>query len=183
VSDWHVIVVEGSAHDLRVCVGAFVAERRPDPPTVVLGDDVGLERASLVERLRALVHGGHHAVLVAGDATAPLEAALGGAGLRVVDRHPVARASFRFSADAFSRDVSTSIRGAFAPLPPGVHFEQHSEHEAEHREHKGVELYASVHEYTYRVEGTLAGPLPGVLEVRRRLAEIEMVEIAPLRLA
>ena len=182
MTKWHVIVVEGSAHDLRVCVETFVAERLPGPPTVILGDDVGLEHESLIERLRALVGGGDHAILVHGDVVAPLEAALAGVGLRIVDRHPVERASFHFAAEAFSREVSTSIRGALAGLAAGVHFEQHSEHEEEHQEHKGVELYTPVHHYTYRVQGALAGPLAGVLEVRRRLADIEAVALEPLHL-
>ena len=35
----------------------------------------------------------------------------------------------------------------------------------------------------YRVNGTLAGPVDGIVSVRRRLGEIEAVRLGPLHLA
>jgi hypothetical protein len=187
MSDWHVIVVEGHERDLRAFVTGFLADRPAEGTMVVLGDDVGLEHESVHERLRALLKGGHHAVLVPHDVAAPLIEALwhvgSGVGLRVADRHPVADASFAVAAEVFSREVATDLRAVLGDLPAGVHFTQHSEHEEDHAEEQGVDLYAPVHRYAYRMRGTIAGPLAAILAVRRRLGDIEAARIEPLRLA
>jgi hypothetical protein len=185
MGNWHVIVVEGRERDLRGFVSGFLADRGADPTRVVFGDDVGLEQESLHERLRALLHGGHHALIVPDDLAAPLADALArggtGLGLRIADRHPVATASFGFAAEVYARDVSAQIRAVLGALPAGVHLTRHTEHEEEHAESKGVELYAPTHHYVHRVSGTLAGPFGEVLAVRRRLADIEAVRLEPLR--
>ncbi len=187
MNEWHVIVVEGHARELRAFVSGFVTDRGLDPAIVVFGDDVGLEPESLVARLRTLVRGGHHAILLPADQADSLGESLGrgGAalGLRVTDRHPVARASFAFAAEAFSREVSAAVRAVCRTLPAGVHFEAHAESEEARAENAGVELYTPVHHYAYRVRATAAGPLGGILDVRRRLGEIEAVVVEPLRLA
>jgi hypothetical protein len=187
MGNWHVIVVEGHERDLRAFVAGFLADRGADASRVVFGDDVELEHGSLHERLRALLRGGHHALLVTEDLAAPLGDALerdgSEVGLRVADRHPVNAASFGFAAQVYARDVSAEIRAALRALPPGVHLTQHSEHEEEHAESKGVELYAPTHHYMYRVNGTVAGPVGEVLAVRRRLADIEAVKLDPVHLA
>ena len=162
MADWYMIVIEGSERDLRAFVSGFLADRGADPARVAFVDDVGLERESLHERLRALLHGGHHALIVPDD---------------------LATATFGFAAEVFARDVSTAIRTVVGALPAGVHATQHSEHEEEHAESKGVELYAPAHHYAYRVRGVLTGPVEGALNVRRRLADIEAVRLEPLRLA
>ena len=186
MSEWHAIVVEGGEREVRGFVVGFLADRQVDPASAVLGDDVGLERESLVEQLRALMKGGHHAILVPHDLAAPLIEALwrvgADVGLRVADRHPIAGARFDVQAEVYSREVSAALRAALRALPDGVHFEQHAEHEEEHAEHKGVELYASVHDYTYGVKARVAGPLAGVLEVRRRLGAIEAATLSSLHL-
>ena len=186
MSEWHAIVVEGGEREVRGFVAGFLADRQADPTNVVLGADVGLEHESLVERLRALLKGGHHALLVPHDLAAPLVEALwrvgADVGLRVADRHPIAGARFDLEAEVFSREVATAIRAALGDLPPGVHLEQHAEREEEHAEHQGVELYAPVHEYTYGVKARVTGSLDGVLDVRRRLDAIEAVAVAALHL-
>src|SRR5258706_6485174 len=85
MSHWYTVVIEGHERDLRAFVSGFVADRGLDPATVVFGDDVGLEHESLVERLRTLLRGGHHAVLAPGDVADPLVEAVerGGGPARV----------------------------------------------------------------------------------------------------
>ena len=187
MSDWQVIMIEGHDRAVRAFVTGFLADRRLASTAVVFGDDVGLERESVHERLRALLKGGHHAVLVPDDVASALADALarggGAVGMRIADRHPLTGASFRFSVEVYSREVATQIRLALRALPPGVRFEQQSEHEEEHADAKGVELYAPEHHYAYRASGTLVGPVAGVLDVRRGLGEIEAVTLAPLHLS
>jgi hypothetical protein len=187
MGNWHVIIVEGHERDLRAFVSGFAADRGVDPMRVVFGADVGLAHESLHERLRALLRGGQHVLIVPEDlATALADAiARGGTalGLRVADRHPVGAASFDFAAEVYAREVSTRIRSVVRALPPGVHATQHSEHEEEHAADTGVELYAPAHHYAYRVRASLTGPVGEVLEVRRRLGEIEAVQLEALRLS
>jgi len=185
MSDWHLMVVEGHGRELRTVVAALLADRNADVTQLVLGDDVGLGRESLHERLRGLLTGGRHTVLVSGELAEAFTQAIARAadvGLHVTDRHPVASASFGFSSEVFSREVAASIRNVLGSLPAGVALQEHSEQEEQHADAKGVELYTSAHDYTYRVRGKLAGAPPGVLEMRRRLAAIEAVTLTPLEL-
>jgi hypothetical protein len=173
---WHVIAVDGSERELRGFVSGFLADRGVAASAVVLGDDVGLDHGSLGERMRALLHGGHHALLVPDDLATVLGDAL---GLRVTERRPVSTASFGVHAEVYARDVSAQIRAALEGAP----MSQHSESETEHAEGKGVELYAPVHSYSYSVRATMNGPVDDVLAVRRRLAGIEAAQLEPLHLA
>jgi hypothetical protein len=187
MGNWHVIVVEGREGDLRAFVAGYLGDRGAEPTRVVFGDDVRLQRESLHERLRALLRGGYHAIVVPDELVGSLQDALSragsGVGLRMVDRHPVATGSFTFATEVYSRDVSAQIRAIVEPLPLGVRLTQHSESEDERTDATGVELYAPVHDYVYRTRGTLEGPVDGILEIRRRLGEIEALQLEPLQLA
>ena len=183
MGNWHVIVIDGPERELRAFVAGFLADRKADPSALVLGDDVGLEKGSLGDRMRALLHGGHHALLVPevlatalGDALAQGGPAV---GLRVAERRPVTQASFDMRAEVYSRDVSAQLRGALRGAP----MSQHSESEEAHDGAEGVELYAPAHAYTYRVQATVNGPVGDVLAVRGDLADIEAATLGPLHLA
>ena len=64
-----------------------------------------------------------------------------------------------------------------------VRVEDRDEREESTGEQHRVELYAPVHEYTYRMSGRVTGPVTGVLEVRRRLGDIEAASLEPLHVA
>jgi hypothetical protein len=186
---WHELVIEGPAHGaeqaVRAFVAGFVAGRGAEPGSVLVGADVPLTHPTVVERLRALVRGGSHAVVFVTDALLrPLGEALAqqgaAAGLRLEHARPVHRAAFHFTAEAFSREIAADIRAALARLPPGVQVEGRTETEEEHPDVEGVELYAPVHRYAYRVAGDVVGTLSGVLAVHRALGAIEVVEAGPI---
>jgi len=182
MGNWHVIVVEGPERELRAFVSGFLTHRKADPSSVVVGDDVDLEKGSLGDRVRALLHDGHHALLVPDAFATALGDALvqGGAasGLRVAERRPVSRASFGMRAEVYSRDVAAQLRGALRGAP----MSQHTETETAHAGAQGVELYTPAHEYTYRVQATVNGPVGDVLAVRGDLADIEAATLDPLHL-
>src|SRR5262245_45726335 len=143
MNEWHAIVVQGTERGLRGFVAAFVADHGLAPGSVLLGDDVGLEPASLAERLRDLVGSrGHYVVLLRQDhATAFTEALQRGgaaAGLAAGDRHAVARAWFDYRAEVFARDVASTLVGALAGLPAGVAIENRVEREERHDDAQGV---------------------------------------------
>jgi hypothetical protein len=164
-------------------VSGFLTDRKVDPSAVVLGDDVDLEKGSLGDRMHALLHGGHHALLVPEALATPLADAIvhGGPpnGLRVTERRPVARASFGMRAEVYSRDVAAQLRGALRGAP----MSQHTENEEAHSGAEGVELYSPAHAYTFRVQATVNGPVGDVLAVRGDLADIPAATLGPLRLS
>jgi hypothetical protein len=103
-------------------------------------------------------------------------------GLRVERVHGIESASFVVHVETFSREVSAAVRGVLDALPAGVRLENRQEQEESTGEPHRVELYAPVHEYTYRVSGRVTGPVAGVLEVRRRLGEIQAASLDSLHM-
>src|SRR5262245_57360436 len=184
MSAWEAIVVDGRERDLRAFVAGFAGDRGVDPGMLVLGDDVGLEAGSVGEWLLELIGTGHHVVLAPETLAGALAEAIGqggeAVGLTVERTHPVSGARFDVRVKTFSREVASAVRSALDAPPPGVRLESRQESERSTEEGRGVELYAPVHDYTYAVSARVAGPLAGVLEVRRRLAEIEAANLEPL---
>ena len=184
MSTWQAVVVEGQERDLRAFVAGFTGDRGVDPASVVLGDDVGLEVGSIGEWLLELVGQGHHVVL-APEALATalvdaIECTGQKVGLRVERSHDIETASFGVRVETFSREVSASVRAVLDALPAGVRMDERQEQEKSTGEPHGVELYAPLHEYTYRASGRVTGPVAGVLEVRHRLEEIEAASLESL---
>ena len=184
MSTWQAVVVEGQERTLRAFVAGFAGDRGIDPAGVVLGDDVGLEVSSIGEWLLELVGQGHHVVLAPEALGAALADAIAqkgkDVGLRVERVHGIESASFAVHVETFSREVSAAVRDALDPLPAAVRLDDRQEQEESTGEPHGVELYAPVHEYSYRMSGRVTGPVAGVLEVRRRLGEIEAASLEPL---
>jgi len=187
MSTWQAVVVEGQQRALRAFVAGVTGDRGADPASVVLGDDVGLEVGSIGEWLLELVGQGHHVVL----APEPLGTALTEAieqtgkelGLRVERVQSIESAWFVVHVETFSREVSDAVRGALHDLPAGVRVNDRDEREESTGEQHRVELYAPVHEYSYRMSGRVTGPVTGVLEVRRSLGEIEAASLERLHVA
>ena len=184
MSSWQAVVVEGQERTLRAFVAGFTGDRGVDPASVMLGDDVGLEVGSIGEWLLELVGQGHHVVLAPEALGAALADAIAQTGkevgLRVERVHGIESASFAVHVETFSREVSAEVRGALEPLPAGVRLDNRQEQEESTGEPHRVELYAPVHGYSYRMSGRVTGPVGGVLEVRRRLGEIEAASLEPL---
>jgi hypothetical protein len=187
MSVWHEIVVVGGEDALRGFLAGFAAARGSHE-AVLVGRDVMVHPGSLGERLRALVGAaGHHSLLAPEPTAAALVAALrargGDAGLHVDSVAAVVSAEFSFSAQAFSPEVASAIEAALHEnVPAGVAIEAFKEAEETDGRARGAELYSPSHDYTYRAKGRVAGELTGVLEMRRRAAEIEFVKAEPVEL-
>jgi len=187
MTTWHEIVVVGSEDAARGFVAGFLGGRDL-AEAVVFGHDVHVQPASLGERLRELVGvASRHALLATEAVSAPLAAALRrsgeSAGLRIDTESVVAGAAFDFAAEAFSRDVAAQIESALREaLPEDVRVDAYKEVETTDRGSIGAELYSPSHAYTYRAKGSIAGALPGVLEMHRRAAESEFVKAEPITL-
>jgi hypothetical protein len=163
MSTWQAVVVEGQELNLRAFVAGFTGERGVDPASVVFGDDVGLDAGSIGEWLLELVGQGHHVVLAPEALGAALAAAIRqigeDVGLRVERAYDIESASFEVRVETFSHEVSTAVCTALDTLPAGVRVDDRQEHEESTGEPHRVELYAPVHEYSYRVSRRVTGPL------------------------
>ena len=186
MTEWQELVVEGREQVLRAFVVGFGVGRGVSGQ-VLFGADCALEPESFGERLRELFGAGSHHLVFAGAPLADaLAAALAAAGtelgLRLAGRRSVESASFAVRAEVFSRALAEEIRALlFASLPEGVGVEGLAESEEAHPEAHGPEPFAPLHEHVYRASGRITGALPGVVEMRRRVADRDFVEAGPVR--
>jgi hypothetical protein len=185
---WYEIAIRGAEETVRAFVAGLVAGEPAPGEGVVFARDLGLAPESLGERVRELVHAGSHTVLLVPEplavAVADAVAERGGAtGLAVERRRLVRAAHFTFEAEAFTTARAVELRAAlFDTLPEGVTIADPVAQEERHPEVKGVELYAPLHAYTFRAGGRVRGPLPGVLEMRRRATTMDGVTVGALHL-
>jgi hypothetical protein len=181
-TQWQELVIAGPAASAHAFVAGFLTGARAGG---FFGVDVGLEPASLGERLRDLLgKGSHHAFFAPADVVARLAEAVrvrGGAlGLGVEHPRDVRGARFAFRAEAFSRDAAARVRDVFTALPPGVVIEDGAEAEETHPDAHAADVYAPVHPYTFRTSGRVVGALPGVVDVRARATASPAVHVEPL---
>ena len=185
MSLWEAIVIDGRERDVRAFLAGFAGDRGVDPASVVLGDDVGLDSGSIGEWLLELIGKGHHVALAPAPLAQALTDALERGGeeidLRIERRHPIAAAHFGVRVETYSREAAAAVRSALATPAAGVRIEDRQESEQSMADAGGVELYAPVHEYTYRLSAHVTGPIDGVLAIRRSLSEIEVAALEPLQ--
>ena len=185
---WYEIAVHGREDVVRAFVAGFLAARGERGGLVLFGSELDLEAESLGERLKELFVAGSHAILLAPEPLAgaladALVAAGPGVGVRLERRREVRAAAFTFHAEMFSRALADGLRQALhASVPEATRVEDLTETEEVHPEARGVDLYAPVHDYIYRASGRIGGPFPGVVEMRRRLADMEFVDVGGLHL-
>ena len=187
MNEWHAIVIDGAERAVRAFVAGVLGDRGAAPDAAVFAKDVGVKPESLGERLRALLGAERHQlVLVSETLVAPLLTALAGegaaAGLGLAEHHRVRGAHFGFSIETFSREVGKAVHEMLETLPPDVTIADRNEGAEGHDDHKGVELYAPVHDYVYRATGTVRGSFDGVRAARGRLEAIEAVVLDALHL-
>jgi hypothetical protein len=187
MSVWYEIVVTGTEDAVRRFVAA--SERAlGGREAAVFGHDLDLEASPISQRLRGLFAGGSRHVLFAASGLAERIIA----GLR--DRGPevelglesvaeIVRARLPFTAEAFSREVADAIRQELLEsLPPGVERRDLHESEEQDASARGAELYTPEHAYVYRAAGNFVGPLPGIIEMRRRARNLRFVKVKALEL-
>jgi hypothetical protein len=187
MSTWYEIIVTGSEDTLRGFVAACEAVLGGEE-VALYGHDLELEPRRFSQRLQELfAAGSHHLIFAPPRLTEELVAALRsrgkGAGLELERLEEVLRAKMPFSAEAFSRDVAQKIKQKLlVGFPPGVESTDLEESEEVDPSARGAELYTPEHEFVYRVAGAFAGPLPGILEMRRRARHLPFVRVKPLQL-
>jgi hypothetical protein len=188
MSEWQAIALEGPEAIARAFVSGFLAGRGIDPGVAVFADDLDPGDASVLERLRDLFGRGTHQVVLLPrrDGEALLAAVAAGAspGLSASERQLVGEASFTFRAETPSPEAAARIREVLCGEPPdGVTRIEIREEGHVDPEGRGVELRATLHEFTYRAEGIFRGRLPEIALMRRRVAALDFVDAGPLVLS
>lgn len=187
--DYVEVVVEGPKGWDRGFLQGFLRARGAEG-TVLDADSEGFDCSGFRERLEELVHPGRerlHLIAPRG-LEALLEEAVeasrqGEHPLRLVARRPVRGAAFSFSLRLFSREVGERVKALLFHPPAGVRVEWAAPLEERiDPKARGAELYAPVHDYELRGEGTCTGSLEGILGLHRALRREEPVHLRSLEL-
>src|SRR5262249_26001734 len=93
-------------------------------------------------------------------------------GLGVESQGAVVEARMGLRAVLFSREGAAQVRALLDDVSRGMRTTSRAENEELHAEGKGVELYAPLHEYTYRVTAELGGPVGEVIAAASRLRHL-----------
>ena len=156
---------------------SLVADAEPQP--LFRGEDLALHAGSFPERcLELLGAKPHHLLYAPADQARQLLHGIEEApDLRLQRLREVHRASFAFTAEAYSRPAAAKIKKILhGDLPAGVSLINGKESEEIDPEAGGVELYAPVHKYTYHASGRFTGIPPGIFDLYRRIRDVDFVK-------
>jgi hypothetical protein len=90
--------------------------------------------------------------------------------------------SFKFTANAFAKKYGEEIKAIIDSPPAGVVIEDYTPVEELDTTANGVELYAPVHDYTYRGEGTATGEAGAIVAFRKVLNDHPLVQVTVIKL-
>ena len=96
--------------------------------------------------------------------------------LAVEEIHEIEYVELPFEFKCFSRDEAVEIRARIEQdLPEGVSLEDYEVKENIDEEAAGVEMYSPVHDFVAAGKGRYVGPVPGVMEICRRLEDRDFI--------
>ena len=173
---WYEFLIEGPEESVREVVSAMEDEQ--GEPSV-LGSELALRASSFPERIMDFLQKRTHQIVF-------VPAAQARDLVRAIEERPEIRLErlcevvggrFDFHAETYSREMADRIREAVhGHIPPGVRLEGFEESELRDPEAKGVELYTTAHDYTYKASGRFVGSPPGIFELHQRMREIDFVK-------
>jgi hypothetical protein len=182
MSAWYELLIEGSEEALQ----SFLDEHQGAKDwQAVRGSKLPLKEESLTQRVLGFLGARtHHLVFApAGSARVLVRGLRKHPDLRLEHLREVEDAGFSFETEAFSRPKAEEIHNALhRDIPPGISLLDIRESDKVDPEAKGVELYAPVHDYVYRASGSFHGGLPGILEMHRRLEEMDFCKPGTIEL-
>lgn len=173
MSAWYELLIEGLEEALR----SFLEEHRgAEGWEAVRGSELPLKEESIATRVLGLLGARtHHGVFApAGNARTLVRSLAQRPDLRLESLREIEDAGFTFEVETPARSKALEIRRALhRDIPPGISLVDIRESDRVDPEAEGVELYAPAHDYTYRASGSFHGALPGILEMHRRLVEMD----------
>jgi len=82
----------------------------------------------------------------------------------------ISRAELSFDAECYRKEDAEAIQSELEDdLPEGVRLEGYEKKETIREDAKGIELYGPIHDYICEASGRYVGPVPGIIEMARRL--------------
>lgn len=174
-TSWYEFLIEGPEESVREALAAIQDEGEQP----VLGSELALHACSFPERILDFLRERTHQIVFvpAAQARELAREIEERPEIRLEHLYEVVEGRFDFHAETYSRETADRIREAVhGHIPPGVRLEGFEESELRDPEAKGVELYTTVHDYTYKASGRFVGSPPGIFELHQRLREIDFVK-------
>ncbi|MDP8256902.1 MAG: hypothetical protein P9M14_14220 [Candidatus Alcyoniella australis] len=159
-----------------------------DSRPVVFAHEAGLREAGFARRFAELLHltTEQTEVLIPEVLLDKLRQAIEqqgrSIGVDLVKMQRIDSARFKFKCEVFNRDEADQIRQILNSDHPGVELRDLEQHESEHPEAKGSELYAPAHEYVFNGSGKVVGTVGAVCFVHEALASHPQAQVEPIDL-
>lgn len=103
-------------------------------------------------------------------------------GLEITANKHVRSASLEFSFEAFAKRYDDEIVEVFKKLPLGLRLDGYQHNVKLDPAAKGVESYASAHDYESTGSGIVIGRVDLVIELRRKLHELPLIKLDEINL-
>jgi len=169
---YHEIIIKGNYDAVRCYLRGFLAGR-----DVKSGYYFGGEWPFQLHFLRELIkfHGEVTHLLCTGSLKPTVVSAIKKADddFEVKETRKVTAVAFDFDFRTANRKVADTVKGALEKLPRGVKLVDYEPKEIVDPGAKGVEVYTPAHEYEFKGKGRIRGEVPGVLDMHKRLSDIE----------
>jgi hypothetical protein len=183
-------VFEGDYHTIRGYIEGFVAARGKESCYYVC-TDCGVEPETLSEHIREWISlgGKLHHLLIESELFNEIRAALMAADKKAIlcssaikSNKNVRGANFHFRFEAYGKKYAHEIKAILERLPERMVLTDYNPVEKIDEECKGVELYTVCHDYEFKGEGTLSGPVEQVIALREALDAHPLVEAGKVKL-
>ena len=97
-------------------------------------------------------------------------------GLEITANRHIRSASMEFSFEAFAKRYNDEIIEVFKTLPLGLRLDGYEHNVKLDPSAKGVEAYASAHDYEATGSGTIVGRVDLVIELKKRLHQFPLIK-------
>jgi len=169
--------LKGPADQALGFVAGFRAAQEDPSPVWVAGlENVDVE--GVLHALRTRLHLERH-VITGKEQAEAMAAAIAKSDildLEVGFIREISRAELAFEAKCYSKKEADAIRSVLEDdLPEDVRLEGYDIKKTVREDAKGVELYGPVHDYICEASGRYVGPVPGVIEMARRLDDQDFI--------
>jgi len=156
--------------------GFRAAQSNPGPLWVAGLENVDVE--GFLHALRTKLNMERHIIVEKAQAEA-MAAAIEASeilDLEVGTIRTILRAELAFEAKCYAQGEADAILHVLQDdLPDGVRLEAFHKKETVREDAKGVELYGPIHDYICEASGRYVGPVPGVIEMSRRLEDQDFI--------
>jgi hypothetical protein len=183
-------VFEGDYKSIRGYLEGFVAARGKES-CLFICSDTGVESETLTEHIREWISLGtrlHHILIEialfeeirAAIAATGENALIGSSAIKSSKKVKGANFNFRFA--TYGRKYAEEIKAMLDRLPEGVTLSDYTPVEKIDEDCKGVELYTVCHDYEFKGEGTLSGPVEEIIILRAALDAHPLIEAGKVKL-